>query len=112
MTVADVRTARSLRCRAEEECGSPCGGRGPYAAGCEGNSRGDKFRGHERGVEQDLITGGTGATPLVAGILPADRQERSSRPPQGEPHSSPAGDNYVSLRLRASVFLIELPDER
>jgi len=55
-------------------------GRGPYAAGWEGNTRGDKFGVLERGVEQDLITRGTGAAPFVAGILPADRQERSSRP--------------------------------
>jgi len=58
-------------------------GRGPYAAGWEGNSRGDKFGVHECGLEQDLITGGTGAAPFVAGILPADRQERSSRPRKG-----------------------------
>jgi len=55
-------------------------GRGPYAAGWEGNTCGDKSRVLERGVEQNLITGGTGAAPFVAGILPADRQERSSRP--------------------------------
>ena len=41
---------------------------------------------------------------------PADGQERASRPPQEEhphpgPHAARAGDNYVSLRLRASVFL-------
>jgi len=45
------------------------------------------------GVHQTTVrAGGTGATPLVAGILPADRQERSSRPPQEDtPHPrSPA----------------------
>ena len=66
----------------------PLRGRGPYAAGWEGNTRGDKFGVLERGVEQDLITRGTGAAPFVAGILPADRQERSSRPPQEE-HPTP-----------------------
>jgi hypothetical protein len=58
----------------------PLRGRGPYAAGWAGNSRGDKFRVLERGVEQDVITRGTGAAPFVAGNLPADRQVRSSRP--------------------------------
>ena len=32
--------------------------RRPYAAGWEGNTRGDKFGVHERGVEQDVITPG------------------------------------------------------
>src|SRR5262252_3081793 len=37
------------------------------------------------GVHQRKVrAGGTGAAPLVAGILPADRQERSSRPPPDE----------------------------
>ena len=37
------------------------------------------------GVHQTTVrAGGTGAAPLVAGILPADRQERSSRPPPEE----------------------------
>jgi len=53
------------------------------------------------GSENSRPSGGTGATPFVAGNLPADRQERSSRPPQEEhptpssPHASLAGDNYV-----------------
>jgi hypothetical protein len=88
----------------------PLRGRGPYAAGWEGNSRGDKFRVLERGVEQDLITRGTGAAPFVAGNLPADRQVRSSRPRKGNtpPPAPPAPlallHAYVPLRLRASVF--------
>ena len=67
-----------------------------YAAGWAGNSRGDKFGLLERGVEQDLITRGTGATPLVAGNLPADRQVRSSRPPQGE-HPTPGSPAPLAL---------------
>ena len=53
------------------------------------------------GSENKRPSGGTGATPFVAGILPADRQERSSRPPQEDtphprsPRASRAGDNYV-----------------
>ena len=53
----------------------PLRGRGPDAAGWEGNTRGDKFGVLERGVEQDLITRGTGAAPFVAGILPVRRQD-------------------------------------
>ena len=52
--------------------GFPLRGRGPYAAGREVNSRGDKFRRHERGVEQDLITG-YGGHLFVAGILSLPR---------------------------------------
>ena len=74
----------------------PLRGRGPYAAGWAGNTRGDKFGVLERGVEQDLITRGTGATPFVAGNLPADRQVRSSRPPQGE-HPTPELAPRLSL---------------
>ena len=40
------------------------------------------------GSENSRPAGGTGATPLVASILRADRQERSSRPPQEE-HPTP-----------------------
>jgi len=58
----------------------PLRGRGPHAAGWAGNSRGDKSGVLDRGVEQRRFTGGTGAAPFGAGNLPADRQERASRP--------------------------------
>ena len=79
-------------------------GRGPYAAGWAGNTRGDKFGVLGRGVEQDLITGGTGAAPFVAGILPADRQERSSRPPQEEHPTALAPVTTTFTAPVASVF--------
>src|SRR3954447_22824387 len=83
-----------------------------YAAGWAGNSRGDKFGVLERGVEQDLITRGTGAAPFVAGNLPADRQVRSSRPRKGNtpPPGPPAPLPPVTTTFvapEASVFLIE-----
>ena len=86
-------------------------GRGPYAAGWAGNTRGDKFGVLERGVEQDRIIRGTGAAPFVAGNLPADRQVRSSRPrkrntpPPSPPTPLALLHIYVPLRLRASVIL-------
>jgi len=63
-----------------------------YAAGWAGNTGGDKSGVLERGVGQNRFTGGTGAAPFVAGNLPADRQERSSRPRKGNtpPPAPPA----------------------
>src|SRR4051812_12962182 len=87
---------------------SSCGGRGPYAAGRAGNTRGDKFRVRERGLEQDRITGGTGAAPFVAGNLPADRQVRSSRPPKDpqEEHPTPLAPVTTTFATpEASVFV-------
>ena len=79
-------------------------GRSPYAAGWEGNTRGDKFGVLERGVEQDQINRGTGAAPFVAGNLPADRQVRSSRPPQEE-HPTPLALVTTTFAApEASVF--------
>ena len=79
----------------------PLRGRGPHAAGWEGNSRGDKSGVLDRGVEQNRITGGTGAAPFGAGNLPADRQGRASRPrkkntpPPGPPTTLALLHSYV-----------------
>src|SRR5262249_61293789 len=77
---------------------SPRGGRGPYAAGWEGNSRGDKFRVLERGVEQDLITRGTGATQVV-GWQPACGQ--AGAPPHAPARGTPLLSRSVTTTFTA-----------